>query len=326
MISVIVTAYNEGKNLAKCLNSLINQQHMNHKQYEIIVVDDGSTDSSVELMDRFCKNATNVTVIHKKNEGSIKSRLIGVKRAQGMYITFVDGDDFVSSDYIQKISIMLEITKADVIFLNNFVNRSKNDHFYKEKIFLKTGNQVELEQAYEWILTGQAGAVWDKIYKRNLMLEALSNYIPSLFYGEDVFINSMYLKYSNIVISYDIAVYYHVIDSSTSGSVTNKSFDKINDINKLYLVINQLYDSELISESVFNDFCVVYLVNIAKIVGDLLNLNMMKGKIKQHLSNLDIVRNQLRKVRKRNFKDGIYLFCLRKKIYYPLYLIQRVKR
>ncbi|OUQ45433.1 glycosyltransferase family 2 protein [Lactobacillus gallinarum] len=326
MISVIVTAYNEGINLEKCLNSLISQQRTNLNQYEIIVVDDGSTDSSVDLMDQFSEKNTNIRVIHKKNEGSIKSRLRGVKEAKGTYVTFVDGDDFVSDEYIQKISTILKNTKADMFFLNNFVNKPENINFYKQKQFLKNKKIVEVDQAYEWILTGQAGAVWDKIYKRDLMLKALDNYIPSLFYGEDVFINSMYMKYSKTIISCNVAVYYHVIDSSTSGSVTNKSFNKINDINKLYLVVKELYEDKLISKTVFNDFCVVYLDNIAKIIGDLLDLHIMKGKIKQQLGQVDLVRNQLRKVSKRNFKDRIYMFCLQKNIYYPLYLIQKVKK
>ena len=202
-----------------------------------------------------------------------------------------------------------------MFFLNNFVNKPENINFYKQKQFLKNKKIVEVDQAYEWILTGQAGAVWDKIYKRDLMLKALDNYIPSLFYGEDVFINSMYMKYSKTIISCNVAVYYHVIDSSTSGSVTNKSFNKINDINKLYLVVKELYEDKLISKTVFNDFCVVYLDNIAKIISDLLDLHIMKGKIKQQLGQVDLVRNQLRKVSKRNFKDRVSMLCIQKNIY-----------
>lgn len=123
----------------------------------------------------------------------------------------------------------------------------------------------------------------------------------------------MYLKYCKTIFTYDISVYYHVLDSNTSGSITNKSFKKIDDIDKLYLVIRKLNQEKIISDITFNNFCVVYIDNIAKIVGDLLKFHLAKKEINDHLTHTYIISNKLTNVKARNYKDRIYIICLQKK-------------
>lgn len=211
--------------------------------------------------------------------------------------------------------------------LNNFINKVKTNNFYSEKAFLKNKEKITVNQIYSWVLTGKAGAVWDKVYKRSLMLKALKyDEIPPLFYGEDVYINSMYLKYCKTIFTYDISVYYHVLDSNTSGSITNKSFKKIDDIDKLYLVIRKLNQEKIISDITFNNFCVVYIDNIAKIVGDLLKFHLAKKEINDHLTHTYIISNKLTNVKARNYKDRIYIICLQKKMYFPLRVIRKFNK
>ena len=111
-LSVVVPIYNSDKYLCQCIDSILNQTY---SEIEIILVDDGSTDTSPEICDAYAEKDKRIKVIHKKNEGLIKARLSGAKEAVGDCITFVDGDDWIAPDtYEQMLRCMEEIGRAHV--------------------------------------------------------------------------------------------------------------------------------------------------------------------------------------------------------------------
>lgn len=111
LISVIVPVYNVEKYLRECLDSILNQTY---KELEIIVVDDGSTDNSGKICDEYEKNFNNIKVIHKKNEGLGFARNTGMANIHGEYVTFIDSDDYVDSDYIENLYKNIIIQKTDI--------------------------------------------------------------------------------------------------------------------------------------------------------------------------------------------------------------------
>ena len=103
-IAVVVPVYNAGKKLEACIKSILNQ---NYENLVCILVDDGSTDGSSKICDRFALKDCRIHVIHQKNKGSVESRKIGVlceKAQKSKYITFVDADDKLSSDALKKMT------------------------------------------------------------------------------------------------------------------------------------------------------------------------------------------------------------------------------
>ena len=96
-ISVIIPAYNIEKEISRCLDSVLNQIY---KNIEIIVVDDGSTDSSGKMCDDWASWDDRIIVIHKKNGGLSDARNVGIDKARGKFITFIDSDDFIEKNYI----------------------------------------------------------------------------------------------------------------------------------------------------------------------------------------------------------------------------------
>ena len=322
LISVIVCAYNEGNNINNCLLALSKQ---NFNNYEIIIVDDGTdiNDPSIQIMDQYEKKYENIVVIHKENSGSISARMTGVKNSRGKYVTFVDADDFVSSDYIKVITKIVNYKDADLYQLNNKVNKKGKNQFETEKKFLENDNNVSVNQMYEWILTGKTGAVWDKIYKRELFPEISS----SIFFGEDVFINANYLKCIKNIVVFDYSIYYHIIDSSTSGSTTSKSsYKKFLDIDDLYVFVKSLLDNSFIDKRVFEEFIVVYLTNIAHGSGDLFRLGLKQTEITSTIGKLNIVKDWLSCIKTNNFKKTVYIWCLRKQQYRLIAFIDKVVR
>ena len=97
MISVIITAYNAEKTIEKCLNSILDTKYNN---YEIVIVNDGSTDNTEDIIELFATDK--IKYFSKPNTGVADSRNFGIEKANGDYITFVDSDDFVSSNYFEK--------------------------------------------------------------------------------------------------------------------------------------------------------------------------------------------------------------------------------
>lgn len=118
MVSIIVTCYNGEKYINRCINSLLNQ---NYKNYEIIVVNDGSTDGSLNELNKF-KNQ--ITVISQRNKGVAGAKNAGIKAARGTHIVFVDIDDYVERDYL---SILANGIGDDMCCFSGYKNRNGND-------------------------------------------------------------------------------------------------------------------------------------------------------------------------------------------------------
>lgn len=115
LISVIIPVYNVEKYLHECVDSVINQTY---KNLEIILVDDGSTDSSGKICDEYVEKDERVTVIHKKNEGPSKTRNTGLEQAIGKYIYFLDSDDYIAEDAINNLVQTAESNQADLVFFD----------------------------------------------------------------------------------------------------------------------------------------------------------------------------------------------------------------
>ena len=95
MISVIVPVYNSEKRLHKCIDSILGQTYTN---FELLLINDGSTDTSGDICEEFAEKDERIKVFHKKNGGASSARNIGIDNAKGEYICFVDSDDYVSDD------------------------------------------------------------------------------------------------------------------------------------------------------------------------------------------------------------------------------------
>ena len=111
LISIIVPAFNIENHVIKCLESLINQTY---KDIEIIVVDDGSTDRTAEVLDEYAFGKSKVKIFHKNNEGVTHARLYGVSKSSGAYIGFVDGDDYVEETMFENLMHNMKEQDADI--------------------------------------------------------------------------------------------------------------------------------------------------------------------------------------------------------------------
>jgi len=141
-VSVIIPAYNAGKLLGEALESVINQTH---KLYEIIIVDDGSTDNTAEVAKRF----TNVKYIFQKNQGTASAVNAGVAMAKGDLLAFLDADDLWFHNKIEtQLAVMRENSEVDMIFtlIENFISAEEHESL-KSKIDLDTRPRVGIHKS-----------------------------------------------------------------------------------------------------------------------------------------------------------------------------------
>ncbi len=164
LITIIVPVYKVEKYIHKCINSIINQTYTN---LQIILVDDGSPDRCGEICDEYAKKDSRIEVIHKKNGGLSDARNVGIRRAKGKYIGFVDSDDYIKEDMYENLSNYIEENQADVAICNFY------DVIDGKDIIKNANNGTEeynkLEILKEILLDNKIQSyAWNKIYKREL--------------------------------------------------------------------------------------------------------------------------------------------------------------
>lgn len=157
-VTIIVPVYNVEKYLRKCLDSLINQTYEN---LEIIVIDDGSTDSSGKICDEFSKKDDRVIAIHQKNAGVSVARNVGLDRMSGDYVTFVDSDDYLELNAIERFLEMMINEKADIVI-------AEATTFFKDRTVYYP-NKVAEEYSTELI-------------KEKILMDKLGNHVATKFY------------------------------------------------------------------------------------------------------------------------------------------------
>lgn len=216
-ISIIVPVYNGEKYLARCLDSLINQTY---KMIEILIIDDGSTDSSGKISDHYAETHNNIKVFHTKNNGVSIARNLGIKEAIGDYITFVDSDDWVDNEYYQKMAMH----DADII-----VSGLQFDLNSKEYIrFTNKIGEYNNITAIEMFLTGDLDVhVVNKLFKKTIVENVL--FEPEIHVSEDrLFLCKTLINASRVRVIND--GYYHYYQNNKSvmhEKLSEKDFENI---------------------------------------------------------------------------------------------------
>ena len=165
LISVIIPVYNAEKYLDQCLHSIVNQTH---KNLEIILVNDGSSDNSGAICDEWGKKDSRIKVLHKDNGGSSSSRNLGLKNANGEYIGFVDSDDYIAED-------MYEIMLSELIDSQKGISCCSDYLVLEDEVVVDKNNIVKrgvynTEEALNEVFKFKAGtSVWRRLYKKDVL-------------------------------------------------------------------------------------------------------------------------------------------------------------
>ena len=241
VVSVIVPAYNVGLYLEQCVESVLVQ---NYKDFELIIVDDGSEDKTPELADALCVTDKRIKVLHKKNGGVSAARNAGMEIARGDYVAFLDGDDYWATDYLSYMVNMAQSTGADmclstICFLTDNDGQTKEE--FKKVISAEEGTVLLL---YPKVFVG----CWNKLYSRRLLNENSIRFKENLFFGEGLNFITNASQHAKCIAVGNRKVYYYRRDNiesaTTSFSIERvyNGIESLTDIEKyLYLKTTKIY-------------------------------------------------------------------------------------
>ncbi len=207
LISVVVPVYNADKYLHSCIETILSQSFTD---YELILVDDGSTDKSPEICDEFARNDNRVSTFHTINSGSSAARNFGLSKAKGMYVAFVDSDDWVEKDYLESMFKALEDNDADVVISSYYRNVGKKQITEKNVSHATDKSGWILGFLYNQVHAG----LWNKLVKRSLFLENGITFPKSNYY-EDMVVSAKLIASASRIVYCNIPTYhYRVINTS----------------------------------------------------------------------------------------------------------------
>lgn len=235
-LSVIVAVYNAEQSLDRCIQSILRQSL---SDMEIILVDDGSKDSSPEICDYYQKRDLRVHVIHQKNAGSVNARKAGLYAAKGEYVSYVDADDWIENTMYQ---YMLEEGDGADIIISGYTTETNNSTMRKHHIIqsgIYSGDR--LHEFYAKLLftgkfyeSGIAPALWNKIFHRKLLLKIQPKVPDIIRMGEDAAITYPFLlSASKIVVLNELAGYHYINTEQTMST----SYDSL-----YFIRLEKLYE------------------------------------------------------------------------------------
>lgn len=195
IISVIVPVYNVAALLPRCIDSLLNQKFTD---YEVLLVDDGSTDGSGEICDKYGRQDTRIKVIHKQNEGVSKTRNRGMDEACGEWITFVDADDYVASGYLSDLYSCVDPGIELVIHSLKHMRESGEslyDYDLPEgaRVYAKSDFAVMVKEQH----VSRRGYAVGKLFKKQVLDEQSIRFDPGIEFNEDWILVFSYLNVIN---------------------------------------------------------------------------------------------------------------------------------
>lgn len=226
-ISVVIPVYNQEKYVGKCIRSVLGQTF---QDFEVIIVNDGSTDKSLKICQRYAKKDSRISIIDKRNEGLSQARYDGLMRAFGEFVCFLDSDDYLTSSALEKLYLLATAHHADLVIGNH-------DHVLDNWGLIKWGytpfvNSDRLISDKDvmdlmWGYYGDAhnlGYIWGRLYRRRCILEAIGNNAENLFKRELRIIEDIYANISmapyikSVWITNDI-IYHYRYGGGISGLV-----------------------------------------------------------------------------------------------------------
>lgn len=260
-LSIIIPAYNCEDFIEKTIKSVLNQSF---NDYELIVVNDGSTDKTQEKVEQYAKYNQNIRIFYQSNSGVSEARNFGLNKSTGEYIIFIDADDYILDGYFEYVNNTINTNNIDCIIFNYFVGNKKRISSNIEKFQIKQEEFLNQTEVVNRFLMGYiSNSPWDKVFKKNTIKNIL--FPKDITVGEDaLFIMNFFLNSTKIKLNKQS---YYVYMQDTNG-ITKNAFSqkKLQDITFVMQSIKEklqnqdIINKENISFMIFNQM-LAYIVN-----------------------------------------------------------------
>ncbi len=223
-VSIIVPVYNVEDYLLRCINSIFSQSY---RDYELILVDDGSKDKSGNICDQLGQQDNRIIVIHQDNKGLSAARNVGLNAAKGQYVMFIDSDDWIDKDYIRYMVEAAETFQCEIVSSPFKATCEYKVNTYENKKFRV--RIMDREKCVKWYLTEaiKSGkndvSCCTKLYRRSVLANA--RFVEGVTYEDLIFNWDVINSINSYVYVYRVGYYYFYRKESITKSFSNKAFN-----------------------------------------------------------------------------------------------------
>lgn len=322
LLSIIVPVYNVEKYIDKCLYSLVNQTL---SDIEIIIVNDGSTDDSQKIIDKYVKNYSRKVFGYKKENGGLSdSRNFGLKHAKGEYVGFVDSDDWVEIDMFEKLYNFSKKTNADIV-ISDFIFEPENIVMHST---IQKNIKLNLKDNPEILFIEPS--VCNKLFKRSLFYENDITFPYGLLHEDRYTIAQLYFYSDKIY--YIGKGYYHYLKQRECSITTSINIKKFTDIMVILDKIEQFFKQKKCKIDIMNAYEILTLnLYISFSIRSIIEFNDIKKRNLYLEEFRDFVelrfKNQhLNNMKNMGFKKGLIIFLLKNRCYNILRILINIRR
>jgi glycosyltransferase involved in cell wall biosynthesis len=335
-LSIIVPIYKVEQYLHQCIDSILAQTFLD---YELILVNDGSPDNCPQICDEYAKLNNRIKVIHKENGGLVSARKAGLKEARGVYVGYVDSDDWIEENMFELLCRAAMEYKTDIVLCD--VLHSYPDREIKSNQIIAPGyydknklvNKVYPIMLYSGVFYkfGLYPAVWNKIFKKDILEKNQYNVNDIIQMGEDAACTYPCLLDANSIFVLENKYLYHY--RQTESSMTRKYDEKY--LERVVVLNNVLVENLENKKKVYDLSEQLYYYLTFLIIGALNNEfskqntkndSEKRNFVKKMLSNIDIVKAlNMVSIGKIPLKSKVYISLLRKKQVYLIYILYKIQ-
>lgn len=313
VISVIVPVYNVEKFLPQCIDSIIAQTF---EDFDLILVDDGSTDNSGHICDDYAKIDSRLYVVHKKNEGAAVARNIGIENSKTPYITFIDSDDYIDNEYISTLFKKCDGNSVDLV-LSGFKRVYVDGTIRNESgISLTCINKDEIADCmFDIDQSRLLNSQCCKIFRTDIIQQNHIRFLPGLSVSEDMIFSFTYFLFCSSICSLDYEGYYYRQTHSASLSKTLFNYDVYRQsVSELYRLRNEIVNSFNIKDNrykyfIYNEYLNGTIWSLLPL--SLLSKNQRSERISYLLENYPIAEDI--KLEIKSFKSQIVYTAIQRK-------------
>ncbi len=344
IISVIVPIYNiKEEYLRKCIDTLINQTL---HEIEIILIDDGSHNEAGKVCDEYAKIDKRIIVIHQENKGVSVARNVGITRAKGKWISFVDPDDFVEEDMLNQLYLNVKDNEdeTDILLCDAYVNYENNQNkvdkiiFYdKDNIEIEDIKKLQLQIIYKRINSYypnvlDVGVPWAKLYNTKFIKENKLEFVPNMKRMQDGIFNLYALENAKNIKYIHLPLYHY---RKNGESVTNKYYENVVAVCEKHIFEIEKFINRYNKNQIFKDALNLRIVSrLEYYVSSYFFNSKNKKSYKQKKKEIyDVLSNSIYKeafinVKKEYLHIHMYTVAklLLKKSYLLVYILNKIKQ
>lgn len=309
LISVIIPVYNAEKYIKRALQSILTQTY---RKIEVIIVDDGSIDGSASVCSAI--DDERIIVIRQENVGPAQARNTGLEYASGEFICFLDADDYLEPDFIEILYNSIQHADISVCGYNVVSENSKIKSSYRPEETVVASTVAVNHVLYQ---KSVSGFLWNKMFKKNVILNNNLHFIPSVFVGEDLLFVLRYLSFADDVVFINESLYnYTYIETSISHSVDDRKLTLLDAYSEAYTI----FDDESYRENILS----LYMAHYLTFYELLDNKDRIQSKLQRLMNTYNISEQQIIKVLNKTDKMKYKIYRSNKHFFTAIMKIYRL--